>query len=91
MSVPPLVLIELCICNDVLNCNYSIVIVITAQIFEEHFSATIDSFQDAVKCLSEFACNAAFPDTSMEAIRIIRHCAKHVADNPQVGSPTHYC
>ena len=57
---------------------------ILAQIFEEHFSATIDSFQDAVKCLSEFACNAAFPDTSMEAIRIIRHCAKHVADNPQV-------
>ena len=63
------------------------VFIIVAQIFEEHFSATIDSFQDAVKCLSEFACNAAFPDTSMEAIRIIRHCAKHVADNPQVGEP----
>ena len=29
-------------------------------------------FQDAIKCLSEFACNAAFPDTSMEAIRLIR-------------------
>ena len=53
-------------------------------IFKQHFSATIDSFQDAVKCLSEFSCNAAFPDTSMEAIRIIRLCAKHIADNPEV-------
>ena len=56
-----------------------------ATIFEQYFAATIDSFQDAVKCLSEFACNAAFPDTSMEAIRLIRHCAKHVADAPQVS------
>ncbi|XP_062506854.1 brefeldin A-inhibited guanine nucleotide-exchange protein 1-like isoform X3 [Corticium candelabrum] len=56
----------------------------TATIFEQYFAATIDSFQDAVKCLSEFACNAAFPDTSMEAIRLIRHCAKHVADAPQM-------
>ena len=55
-----------------------------ATIFEKYFAATIDSFQDAVKCLSEFACNAAFPDTSMEAIRLIRHCARHVAEAPQV-------
>uniref|UniRef100_A0A8B9FKJ0 ADP ribosylation factor guanine nucleotide exchange factor 1 n=1 Tax=Amazona collaria TaxID=241587 RepID=A0A8B9FKJ0_9PSIT len=55
-------------------------------VFEKHFPATIDSFQDAVKCLSEFACNAAFPDTSMEAIRLIRHCAKYVSDRPQVSS-----
>ena len=54
------------------------------QIFKQHFTATIDSFQDAMKCLSEYSCNAAFPDTSMEAIRIIRSCAKHVADNPEV-------
>uniref|UniRef100_A0A8D0CJN4 ARF guanine nucleotide exchange factor 1 n=1 Tax=Scleropages formosus TaxID=113540 RepID=A0A8D0CJN4_SCLFO len=52
-------------------------------VFEKHFPATIDSFQDAVKCLSEFACNASFPDTSMEAIRLIRHCAKYVSDRPQ--------
>ncbi|KAJ3611380.1 hypothetical protein NHX12_021396, partial [Muraenolepis orangiensis] len=52
-------------------------------VFEKHFAATIDSFQDAVKCLSEFACNACFPDTSMEAIRLIRHCAKYVSDRPQ--------
>ncbi|XP_062871956.1 brefeldin A-inhibited guanine nucleotide-exchange protein 2 isoform X2 [Trichomycterus rosablanca] len=52
--------------------------------FQQHFAAAIDSFQDAVKCLSEFVCNAAFPDTSMEAIRLIRHCAKYVSDRPQV-------
>lgn len=44
----------------------------------------IDSFQDSVKCLSEFACNASFPDTSMEAIRYIRTCAKYVDEKPQV-------
>ena len=57
-----------------------------ANIFEKYFAATLDSFQDAVKCLSEFACNAAFPDTSMEAIRLIRNCARYVAEKPQVGT-----
>ncbi|XP_046861866.1 brefeldin A-inhibited guanine nucleotide-exchange protein 1-like [Xenia sp. Carnegie-2017] len=56
----------------------------TATIFEKYFSATIDSFQDAVKCLSEFACNASFPDTSMEAIRLIRNCAKFLSENPVI-------
>ncbi|XP_052777069.1 brefeldin A-inhibited guanine nucleotide-exchange protein 1-like isoform X4 [Mya arenaria] len=56
---------------------------IISSVFEKHFSAVMDSFQDAVKCLSEFACNAAFPDTSMEAIRLIRNCAKYVAEKPQ--------
>uniref|UniRef100_A0A6Q2XUX0 SEC7 domain-containing protein n=1 Tax=Esox lucius TaxID=8010 RepID=A0A6Q2XUX0_ESOLU len=58
---------------------------ISTNVFEKHFPATIDSFQDAVKCLSEFACNASFPDTSMESIRLIRHCAKYVSDRPQVN------
>ncbi|TMS16212.1 Brefeldin A-inhibited guanine nucleotide-exchange protein 1 [Larimichthys crocea] len=57
--------------------------VVRSNVFEKHFAATIDSFQDAVKCLSEFACNASFPDTSMEAIRLIRHCAKYVSERPQ--------
>ncbi|XP_063002043.1 brefeldin A-inhibited guanine nucleotide-exchange protein 2 isoform X1 [Elgaria multicarinata webbii] len=57
---------------------------IVSSIFQQHFPAAIDSFQDAVKCLSEFACNAAFPDTSMEAIRLIRYCAKYVSERPQV-------
>ncbi|XP_036374500.1 brefeldin A-inhibited guanine nucleotide-exchange protein 1-like isoform X2 [Megalops cyprinoides] len=56
---------------------------IVTSVFEKHFPATIDSFQDAVKCLSEFACNAAFPDTSMESIRLIRHCARYVSERPQ--------
>jgi brefeldin A-inhibited guanine nucleotide-exchange protein len=47
-------------------------------IYQENFCSMIDSFQDAVKCLSEFACNQNFPDTSMEAIRLIRVCAKFV-------------
>ena len=58
---------------------------VVATIFEKHFSVTVESFQDAVKCLSEFSCNAAFPDTSMEAIRLIRHCGKHVYENPLVS------
>ncbi|XP_063968593.1 brefeldin A-inhibited guanine nucleotide-exchange protein 1-like [Lytechinus pictus] len=57
---------------------------IISSVFEKYFSATLDSFQDAVKCLSEFACNAAFPDTSMEAIRLIRNCAKYVMEKPQM-------
>lgn len=50
--------------------------------YEENFHLMIDSFRDAIKCLSEFACNQKFPDTSMEAIRLIRICAKFVAEQP---------
>lgn len=57
---------------------------IISSVFEMYFAAMIDSFQDAVKCLSEFACNAAFPDTSMEAIRFIRNCARYVDDKPNM-------
>ena len=57
-----------------------------ATIFEQNFAAIINSFQDSVKCLAEFACNSWYPDTSMEAIRIIRTCAKHVATSPQVST-----
>lgn len=51
----------------------------------QHFHIMIDSFQDAVKCLSEFTCNASFPDTSMEAIRLIRTCSDCVHEKPQVN------
>jgi brefeldin A-inhibited guanine nucleotide-exchange protein len=44
----------------------------------------VDTFQDAVKTLSEFACNTAFPDTSMDAIRLIRTCVRYVHEKPQV-------
>ncbi len=53
-------------------------------VFDRHFASILDSFQDAIKCLSEFACNVLIPDTSMEAIRLIRQCAKYVAEKPQV-------
>lgn len=57
---------------------------IISQIYKKHFVTVIDSFQDSVKCLSEFACNAGFPDTSMEAISLIRDCAKYVDEKPQM-------
>lgn len=53
-------------------------------LYSQHFQIMIDSFQDAVKCLSEFTCNASFPDTSMEAIRLIRTCAQCVHEKPQL-------
>ncbi|KAH0816150.1 hypothetical protein GEV33_006641 [Tenebrio molitor] len=52
---------------------------IITELYDKQFSAMIDSFQDAVKCLSEFACNARFLDTSMEAIRLVRSCANSVS------------
>jgi brefeldin A-inhibited guanine nucleotide-exchange protein len=58
--------------------------VIVGNVFDRHFPSILDSFQDAIKCLSEFACNVLIPDTSMEAIRLIRQCAKYVAEKPQV-------
>lgn len=45
----------------------------------------MESFQDAVKCLSEFACNVNFPEISMEAIHLLRTCADCVHDKPQVS------
>ena len=52
--------------------------------YKDQFSIMIDSFHDAVKCLSEFSCNQNFPDTSMEAIALIRVCAKYIADKPHM-------
>lgn len=57
---------------------------IITELYEKQFPAMIDSFQDAVKCLSEFACNAKFPDTSMEAIRLVRSCATAVGTSPHL-------
>lgn len=57
---------------------------IITDLYKRQFHIMIDSFQDAVKCLSEFACNARFPDTSMEAIRLVRTCALCVHDAPKL-------
>lgn len=57
---------------------------IILELYEKQLSTMIDSFQDAVKCLSEFACNARFPDTSMEAIRLVRTCAVSIYSAPHL-------
>ncbi|GAB0091817.1 brefeldin A-inhibited guanine nucleotide-exchange protein 1 [Sergentomyia squamirostris] len=57
---------------------------IITDLYKRQFHIMIDSFQDAVKCLSEFACNARFPDTSMEAIRLVRTCALCVHSAPHL-------
>lgn len=57
---------------------------IITDLYKQQFHIMIDSFQDAVKCLSEFACNARFPDTSMEAIRLVRTCALCVSESPNL-------
>ncbi|CAA21704.3 SEC7 domain-containing protein [Caenorhabditis elegans] len=49
--------------------------------FKEDFPAFLDSFQEALKCLQEFACNQNQPDMNMEAIRLIRLCADYVSEN----------
>ncbi|KAF7638012.1 SEC7 domain-containing protein [Meloidogyne graminicola] len=49
---------------------------IIGDVFPKYFAdLSPDSFHDAIKCLSGFACNPAFPDTSMESIRLIRLAA----------------
>ncbi|VDN58317.1 unnamed protein product [Dracunculus medinensis] len=57
---------------------------IITQVFAKEFVNVLDSFQDAIKCLSEFACNSNYPDISMEAIRLIRFCATYVSLNQQL-------
>lgn len=49
--------------------------------FKDDFPSILDSFQEVLKCLQEFACNANLPDMNMEAIRLIRVCAEYVANN----------
>ncbi|KAI5644122.1 sec7 domain-containing protein [Phthorimaea operculella] len=68
----------------IVDLAFQTTIKIITDLYEKQFPAMIDSFQDAVKCLSEFACNAKFPDTSMEAIRLVRSCATAVGNSPQL-------
>ncbi|XP_072762890.1 brefeldin A-inhibited guanine nucleotide-exchange protein 1 [Anoplolepis gracilipes] len=70
--------------ESVVELAFSMTGKIINELYAEDFSIMVDSFQDAVKCLSEFACNASFPDTSMEAIRLIRSCASYIDGNPNL-------
>ena len=36
-----------------------------------------------MKCLSEFGCNPIFEEVAMDAIRLIRDCAKYVAQHKE--------
>ena len=38
-------------------------------------------FQDCVKCLSEFGCNPFYEKEALEAISLIRKCAKYVSEH----------
>uniref|UniRef100_A0A0N5ABM5 DUF1981 domain-containing protein n=1 Tax=Syphacia muris TaxID=451379 RepID=A0A0N5ABM5_9BILA len=58
--------------------------IVETTVFASEFGNGLDSFQDAIKCLSEFACNSNFPDISMEAIRLIRLCASYVSQNQEL-------
>lgn len=56
------------------------------ELYPNHFSIMIDSFQDAVKTLSEFACNSNFPSISMDSISLIKSCADCIHRKPQMFS-----
>jgi brefeldin A-inhibited guanine nucleotide-exchange protein len=72
--------------NDerIVNLAFETVSDIIRNCTEKYFLSILDSFQDAIKCLSEFACNASSPDISIEAIGLIRHCAMFVAEKPDI-------
>ncbi|KRZ20127.1 Brefeldin A-inhibited guanine nucleotide-exchange protein 1 [Trichinella pseudospiralis] len=70
--------------ESLVNLSFCSVSDIVSNIFNVQFSSVLDSFQEAIKCLAEYACNATFPDVSMEAIQLIRLCAKYVVNNTQM-------
>eukprot|EP00088_Acartia_fossae_P042319 TRINITY_DN4441_c0_g1_i14.p1 TRINITY_DN4441_c0_g1~~TRINITY_DN4441_c0_g1_i14.p1 ORF type:complete len:745 (+),score=106.26 TRINITY_DN4441_c0_g1_i14:152-2236(+) len=65
--------------ENIVELSFQTVGKITTELYEKQFRIMIDSFQDSIKCLSEFACNSLFPDTSMESIRLIRRCAQFIS------------
>lgn len=67
-----------------INLAFETVSEIIRHFAEKYFMSILDSFQDAIKCLSEFACNSSSPDISIEAIGLIRHCAMFVAEKPDI-------
>ncbi|KAF1766359.1 hypothetical protein GCK72_006316 [Caenorhabditis remanei] len=49
--------------------------------FKHDFLWILESFQDVLKCLEEFACNPNLPGKNTEAIRLIGLCAASVSEN----------
>jgi brefeldin A-inhibited guanine nucleotide-exchange protein len=72
--------------NDerILRNSFDVTSEVVRHMTDKYFHSMLDSFQDAVKCLSEFACNSSSPDISIEAIGLIRHFAVFVAERPDV-------
>uniref|UniRef100_A0A1I7SE97 DUF1981 domain-containing protein n=1 Tax=Bursaphelenchus xylophilus TaxID=6326 RepID=A0A1I7SE97_BURXY len=69
---------------EIVESAFKITSDIVNNVFPEHFVELLDSFQEAIKCLSEFAGNTDFTDTSMEAIALIRSAATLVSQNADV-------
>ncbi len=69
----------------IVNLSFQSTNQIVTEMFEQigNNQALIDSFQDCVKCLSEFGCNPNYPDIAMDAIRLIRKCAKYVSEHKE--------
>ena len=66
----------------IVNLSFQSTNQIVADLFNDgtaNNQSLVDSFQDFVKCLSEFGCNPNYPDVSMAAIELIRRCAKYVS------------
>ncbi|CAH8627069.1 unnamed protein product [Heterobilharzia americana] len=57
---------------------------VSQKCFQRTFAYVVDAFQPLVKALAEFSCNPRFPDTAMESIRLIRICARIVAEQGSV-------
>lgn len=58
--------------------------------FKHDFAAILESFQDVLKCLDEYACNPNLPGKNTEAIRLIGLCAGFVAENShQIDEDVH--
>uniref|UniRef100_A0AC35TRP5 SEC7 domain-containing protein n=1 Tax=Rhabditophanes sp. KR3021 TaxID=114890 RepID=A0AC35TRP5_9BILA len=70
--------------SDVVENAFKTMTNIIVDLAANNFLLILDFFQDAIKCLSEFACNFHFPDPSMESIQLIRLCATHISNNKQV-------
>ncbi|CAD5207446.1 unnamed protein product [Bursaphelenchus okinawaensis] len=69
---------------EIVESAFKITSDIVNNVFPDHFVELLDSFQEAIKCLSEFAGNTDFADTSMEAIALIRSAATLVYNNSEL-------
>lgn len=51
------------------------------QVYKQRFVEVLDSFQEAIKCLSELACNSSFPHISLNTFPLIKKAASLVSAN----------